>query len=331
MADLVRGRACDTVLVDTVQHAQPFVDFDDACKGVLEYLQERFGLGLWMVTRTVGDEWIVLRASDADGGYGISSGAVFRWSDSLCSRMVAGEGPPAAPDAMAVPAYAQAPIATVLPVGAYLGVPIELPDGELFGTLCAVDPSPTDHDLAHELPAVRMYARLLSTILARELETQHEARRAQQAEDEATHDALTGLVNRRGWDLALTDEEARCRRYGAPAAVLSIDVDGLKEINDADGHGAGDELLRRAAAVLRSAVRQHDTVARLGGDEFGVLLPECPGGEAVQLAARVRERLVVAGVTASVGCATRPPGDGGLLAAYERADERMYKAKRSRG
>lgn len=314
----------------TVDPAQPFEDFDDACKSVLEYLQQRFGLGLWMVTRTVGDEWIVLRATEG-ADYEVRTGSVYRWSDSLCSRMVDGHGPQAAPDAMGVPAYASAPIATVMPIGAYLGVPIELPGGELFGTLCAVDPTPSDDDLQRELPAVRMYARLLSTILARELETQQEARRAQRAEDDAAHDALTGLVNRRGWDLALSDEEARCQRYGAPAAVLSIDVDGLKEINDVEGHGAGDDLLRRAAAVLRSSVRQHDTVARLGGDEFGVLLPECPGGEAVQLAARVRERLVIAGVTASVGCASRPSQEGGLLAAYARADERMYKAKRSRG
>lgn len=308
----------------------PFADFDEACAAVLEYLRERFGLGLWMVTRTVGDEWLVLRATESDD-YDIAAGTVLPWSDSLCSRMMSGAGPAAAPDTGEVPAYARAPVTEAFGIGAYLGVPIHLPDGELFGTLCAIDPTPSDHDLAHELPAVRMYARLLSTILARELETQQEARRAQLAEDDAMHDALTGLVNRRGWDTALSDEEARCVRYGAPAAVLSIDVDGLKEINDVDGHGAGDDLLRRAATVLRSSVRQHDTVARLGGDEFGVLLPECPGGEAVQLAARVRERLVIAGVTASVGCATRPSQDGGLLAAYERADARMYKAKRSRG
>ncbi len=329
MADLLVGPACDTVRVEPVQPAQPFTDFDDACKAVLEYLQERFGLDLWMVTRIVGEEWLVLRATESDD-YDITAGTVLPWSDSICARMLT-DAPSAAPDTRAVPEYASAPMTTELGVGAYIGVPIHLPDGELFGTLCAIDPTPSDNDLEHELPAVRMYARLLSTILARELETQQEARRAQDAEDDAVHDALTGLINRRGWDIALAEEESRCARYGHLAAVLSIDVDGLKEINDAEGHGAGDDLLRRAATVMRSSIRQHDTVARLGGDEFGVLLPECPGSEAVQLAARVRERLVIAGVNASVGCATRPPGDGGLLAAFQRADERMYKAKRGRG
>lgn len=310
--------------------AQPFEDFDAACAAVLDYLRDRFGLGLWMVTRTLGEDWIVLRTTTGEDPL-VTAGSVHAWDDSLCSRMMAGEGPPAAPDVRAIPAYATAPITAQLGIGSYLGVPIELPDGELFGTLCAIDPDPAEQDLAHELPAVRMYARLLSTILARELEAQREARRAQVAEDEATHDALTGLLNRRGWDIALREEEARCVRYGHPAAVLSVDVDGLKEINDAEGHAAGDDLLRRAATAMRTAVRAHDVVARLGGDEFGVLLPECPGGEASRLATRMRDRLAIAGVTASIGCATRPTGDGGLVAALARADERMYRAKRGRG
>lgn len=306
----------------------PFEDFDAACRGVLEYLQERFGLGLWMVTRTTGPDWIVLRAAD-DGSYGMQAGTTLRWSDSFCSLMTRGEAPQAAPDAMAVPAYADAPIAQQLKIGAYIGVPLELPDGELFGTLCAIDPEPAA-DFTNELPAIRMYARLLSTILARELETQQEARRAEQAEGEALRDALTDLPNRRAWDVAIQAEEDRCRRYGSPAAVLALDLDALKEINDAEGHSAGDDLLRRTASVLLGSVRRHDTVARMGGDEFAVLLPECPAEQARELADRVRSRLAEAGVEASVGVASRPGKGGGLAAAYRLADERMYALKRAR-
>ncbi len=264
------------------------------------------------------------------GAYELRPDTTLRWSDSFCSRMVRGDAPQAAPDAMAIPTYAQAPIAQTLDIGSYVGVPLELPDGELFGTLCAIDPGTTP-DFTNELPAIRMYARLLSTILARELETQQEARRAEQAEDEALTDPLTHLPNRRAWDAALSSEEERCRRYGSPAAVLSLDLDGLKEVNDAQGHRAGDDLLRRTAEVLMGSVRRHDTVARMGGDEFAVLLPECPAARATELADRVRQRLERAGLAASVGVASRPPDSGGgLQAAYELADERMYALKRER-
>ena len=100
----------------------PYSGFEAAARAVLGFLHARFGFDLWMVTRTEGEDWIVLHVEDH--GYGVRPGTVFRWSDSFCSRMVQGLGPRVAPDAAGVPAYAEAPIGRQVRIGAYIGLPL---------------------------------------------------------------------------------------------------------------------------------------------------------------------------------------------------------------
>ncbi len=138
-------------------------DLADVTASVLRYLYERVGLALWMVTQTSGDDWIVLHALDRF--YGVQPKSVFRWSSSFCSRMVDGRGPRVAPDAAAVEEYVAAPIAKQLAIAAYVGVPIERPDGSLFGTLCAIDPERQPASIADALPTVELVARLLGRVL----------------------------------------------------------------------------------------------------------------------------------------------------------------------
>lgn len=95
----------------------------------------------------------------------------------------------------------------------------------------------------------------------------------------AYHDVLTGIPNRRLFVESLEDRVARCRRYGDNCAVLFLDVDDLKAINDEHGHAAGDALLVRMAEILRSHTRTTDVVARIGGDEFGLLLDHLNGDQ----------------------------------------------------
>ena len=158
----------------------------------------------------------------------------------------------------------------------------------------------------------------------------------------AFHDALTGLPNRallaEHLDLAL----ARARRNGTQAAVLFIDLDDFKLINDDFGHAAGDDLLREVASRLRQVVRETDTVARQGGDEFLVLAPDMQATaeadvstQAVALAERVREALtpplVISGidvyVSASIGIVTFPSDAETGEELLKRADTAMYRAK----
>lgn len=147
----------------------------------------------------------------------------------------------------------------------------------------------------------------------------------------ANHDPLTGLVNRRGLAAALTAHVARGRRYGAAGALLVLDLDGFKHVNDTHGHHAGDALLADVAAGLGERLRETDVLARLGGDEFAVLLP-VETAEQAEIVARalvavVRERGAAHGVTASLGVAlvdaTVTDGDALLV----RADRAMYAAK----
>ena len=152
---------------------------------------------------------------------------------------------------------------------------------------------------------------------------------ADAAEEESRLDPLTGLANRRAWELTLVREQARCRRTGGSAVVLVVDVDGLKEANDTQGHLAGDLVLRTTAAALLHCVRESDVVARLGGDEFGVLAVDWEGPLPEALVERVTEGLAGAGVSASVGGAVPELGES-LLATFHKADEAMYEAKRTR-
>lgn len=141
-------------------------------------------------------------------------------------------------------------------------------------------------------------------------------------------DALTGLGNRRTWRRALDEEAARATRYARSNAVVVVDLDGLKRINDEQGHAAGDAHLQRAAAAVRAASRSVDVVCRLGGDEFGVLAPETGMEGASRLAGRLRGELESAGVQASIGVATSCDGD--LEQAWQLADAEMYLHKRRR-
>lgn len=107
----------------------------------------------------------------------------------------------------------------------------------------------------------------------------------------AEHDALTGLKNRRAFDMALQEVHARIQRYGCQASLLILDMSRFKAINDTYGHDVGDRALKRVAEGLDRCLRQTDSAYRLGGDEFVVILPETPCQGARRLAARLTEWL----------------------------------------
>ncbi|WP_194755898.1 sensor domain-containing diguanylate cyclase [Aliidiomarina indica] len=300
--------------------------FADAARDVLKFLRHRFDFALWMVTRVEGDDWIVLDVEDSH--YGVEPGNVMRWEDSYCSRMVQGKGPQVAPDARKVPAYVEAKINELIPIRAYVGIPLTHEDGTVFGTLCAVDAQPKDQSLENETEMVQMFARLLSSILQYELALEKQQRENERLEFEAQTDLMTGIFNRNAWETMLAREENRCRRFGHAAGVLVIDLDRLKETNDTYGHSKGDELLKRTAEVLQEVSRKADVVARLGGDEFGIIAVETDAKGLDRLAQRVRRKLSDAGVFASVGVAKRVSEVRGLQHAWDLADKYMYEEKR---
>ncbi len=150
------------------------------------------------------------------------------------------------------------------------------------------------------------------------------------------HDFLTGLYNRRHFEQELAREVDRAARYGSPGAVLLIDVDNFKTVNDTFGHMAGDDLLKGIAGLLKHRMRHTDILARVGGDEFAVLLPETSGNQATAAAddfvnALDKQATMLANqsihITASVGVASFDQiSETEVLA---RADAAMYAAKQA--
>jgi diguanylate cyclase (GGDEF)-like protein len=144
----------------------------------------------------------------------------------------------------------------------------------------------------------------------------------------ANRDPATGLGNRRAWLHTLQVESGRAQRTGRPLTIVILDIDGLKAVNDAYGHAAGDSLISRAASALSSARRATDVVCRLGGDEFGIAAADTDHASAEALALRVLDGLRQQGVDVSLGWATSAtiPVDD----LWQRADAAMYEDKRSR-
>jgi GGDEF domain-containing protein len=278
-------------------------DFAGASREVLSFLHQRIGMDLWLVTRADNEDWVVLAAEGP--GYGVGAGDVFRWADTFCSRMVSGDGPRVAPQAADVPAYAALPITAQLPVGAYRGVPLVDGEGRLFGTLCGLSPRTMPPSLVDELALVEVFADMLSGLLSAELASTALVREAATARSEALTDALTGLANHRGWELALDGVKPPA---DTPAAATQ--------------RAARDAALLRAAHVLRQTVRKPDTLARLADDRFVVLGVECTTAEAMALLRRVELGLQGAGLSAALGMAMRHRSSG-LFEAVDRALDAM--------
>jgi len=161
--------------------------------------------------------------------------------------------------------------------------------------------------------------------------------RMQELQRQASQDPLTGLKNRRRFDEDLHTELARSRRERRVGALLMLDLDNFKRVNDTLGHPAGDRVIGEIAAVLRDRMRETDVVARLGGDEFAVVLPHCDieeaRGVATAIATAIREHVPreegVPPITASIGVAMFGVDPrNSFESVLADADAAMYEAKR---
>lgn len=152
---------------------------------------------------------------------------------------------------------------------------------------------------------------------------------------EADQDYLTGLANRRRFRKALVQEAERWRRYKVPCALLMLDIDHMKRVNDTHGHPAGDRVIRFVADVLAELSRDNDTAARLGGEEFALLLAGTGGEKAYAAAERVREAIAerplpeVGRVTVSLGVAACPTHALTERELFSASDAALYSAKRA--
>ncbi len=222
---------------------------------------------------------------------------------------------------------------TALPADESATAPVRIADRTWL--LVVRDPSRPGVDLPVMIALVGLS---LAALLAALVLVWSRTERMQELARQASQDSLTGLKNRRRFEEDLRAELARSQRYGVDGALLMLDLDHFKQVNDTLGHPAGDRVIAEIAAVLRGRTRETDVLARLGGDEFAIVLPRCSLAEAEEVAGEiataVRERMSaeedVPPITASIGVAPfGPEGQLGYESVLARADAAMYAAKGS--
>ncbi len=149
-----------------------------------------------------------------------------------------------------------------------------------------------------------------------------------QLERLASHDSLTGIYNRRHLEELTQRELSRAERNDQPLALLMLDIDRFKTINDTAGHATGDNVLVRLVEVVTAELRTHDLLGRFGGDEFVLLLPDTTRGEAHEVGQRLRQAAAEGtGTTLSIGLVESRPGDRTLADLTTRADRLLLHAK----
>jgi diguanylate cyclase len=302
-----------------------FPNFDTAARTALAFLRERLGLDLWMITDAQGESVIVLQTEGRR--YRVAAGNVFPWAGPSHAWDAAGQVMGSATPSREVYARGEAPKRLHVESADSRRLAPTDGGGGRYGRLGVMDPGIGPEGVSQELELIEVIGGLLSALLAAEVQYADQSRRAEQAWTEALSDPLTGLVNRRGWTQLLEAEEERCCRYGLTAAVICLDLDDLKAVNDSRGHFAGDELIARTGTVLRAVARTSDVAARIGGDEFALLAVECQEAASLVVLERLQTALDGAKVKASLGLSLRDPTRG-LHHAWEQADSAMYRNKR---
>lgn len=246
-------------------------------------------------------------------------------SISFCTHTIQERGPLIVTDALEDPRFADSSLVRGYPhIRSYAGIPLRTPDGYNVGALCAIDTQPRTFSAA-EIAILTNFAHIVSN----ELELRLIAQR----------DHLTGALNRRGFIEQAAKELTRFARHGRPSALIILDVDHFKSVNDTYGHPAGDGVLRQIAELCSAAMRPTDSFGRLGGEEFALLLSEVEPAEALAAAERFRIAIdahvfTLPGggelhVTVSLGVAPLDRSVSGTDAWIAAADAWLYHAKRS--
>jgi diguanylate cyclase (GGDEF)-like protein len=242
---------------------------------------------------------------------------------SFCTHTIKISGPMVVPDAAVHPLFADNPGVTGAPfIRSYLGIPLASPDGYNIGALCAVDTKPRQFDTSQIQIMVNLAALVMDEMELRLI---------------AQTDFLTGALTRRAFIAELDRAWGRFARQNEPSAVLLLDLDRFKSINDSLGHAAGDAVLIVVANCCRDQIRGGDAFGRIGGEEFAILLGNVNAAEAVAAAERFRSSIASLKialfpdlrVTASIGVASLTTDVTSMQAWLARADAAMYAAKES--
>ena len=252
-------------------------------------------------------------------------------SMAFCAHAILSDDVLVVPDARADRRFADNPLVTGEPnIRFYAGAPLRTPEGHRLGTLCVIDRRPRTLD-----DEKRGLLADLSALVVDELEL----RRVNLVlGDMAMRDSLTGALNRRAFLMQADRLFAAARAQQRRLAVLMLDIDHFKLVNDTWGHAIGDRVIVELTLVLRATLRKGTVIGRLGGEEFCVLLPEADAQRALQASERLLSAISNASVpgpngpvrfSASIGVGSLAPDDADFGALLQRADRALYTAKQA--
>ena len=300
----------------------------DAARPLLELMHRLTGLETTFLTRIdwTGQQQDVLIALNTSSELEVAEGTRVDWADSMCRHMFLSGESQSTDVGSDFPGSLGA---DVVGMQSFFAVPVTAGD-EVIGTVCGASRRRvhlSDETLEH----VRLIGEALAQQLRVERDLALEHERSAELEQQALTDVLTGLPNRRAFISRWEEELARSGRHGHPLAILMLDVDRFKEINDELGHAQGDRVLFQLGEVLRNVSRAEDVAARLGGDEFALVCTESDMAGALELAERIRDdfaRITADGpavVTLSIGISCSATTRRGAM--LEAADRALYRSK----
>ena len=304
--------------------------FERTTRPLLVLIQRMTGMETTFVTEI---DWpsqrqevvLALNASELE----VAEGTVIDWSDSMCRWTFLST------KVQSVDVRADYPESVGARQGmrTFFALPI-LSGDAILGTVCGASRHPVELGL-DTMANIRLIAEALSYQMEAYAQTGALRGRAERAEALALLDPLTGLANRRAFASRFEEELARSGRHDEPIAVLVIDLDGFKAVNDTYGHLGGDMVLMAAGEILRRAARAEDVAARLGGDEFALLMPHCAAAGAEKVAARIASDFCFATdgldmpCTLSVGISSSETTHRRSL--LKTADDALYRSKAEAG
>lgn len=307
------------------------VELERLARPLLQLIQHLTGLETSFVTEI---DWVAqtqevvlaLNTSELD----VEEGSTVDWSESMCRWALLASTEQSADVLVDFPGSVGG---EKLGMRTFVALPI-LDGDSTIGTVCAASRRSVKIE-PEVVESMRLISQAMSFQVATHIAAQALLGRAERAEALALVDPLTGLANRRAFNWRFEEELARSGRHGTLLAVLAVDLDDFKTVNDTYGHAGGDLILATAAETLRRAARAEDVPARLGGDEFALLLAGCDAASAAEIAVRIGDEFACAtdGIdmpcTLSIGISTTETSLRRSLLAD--ADQALYRRKAERG
>lgn len=316
------------------------VALEQAARPLLLLVQHLTGLDTTFLTRI---DWRALTQQvilvEGPLHIPVLEGSVVNWSDSMC-RLLFDEK---LSYSDAIPALFPQSTGATLGMQSFFALPV-LSEGKTIGTLCGASSEAVTIS-EHTLTSLKLIADAIAYQLALDQQMQLQQKRvkvaektidklyqqAQQMETLAHTDALTGLDNRRAFQTKFEQYQLNAETQGTALALMMIDIDEFKQLNDRHGHETGDLALQHLAQVLAAVARQTDIACRLGGDEFVLAAADTDAKGLLHLAERVqhefKQQMQHAGLDSSLSIGIASTADSSIDQLLQRADQALYKAK----